>query len=252
VRAIAGGSREKFHLSLLFAAIHAGYLYLFMRSPAAPETRTATTRKPPPFHYLHSDSYRRRRRRRSVSSFPWVTCMTSETCSGTKGAMAAPHDPLARKESAQRSQNRLCIARQTRFASSGGPWIEGDECRRRRRGRWCGRVSDVEGLSDSFPSSCPLHCPLHSSRPIAPTCQAASAVIPTTPRGLSNLAQGEDEAFERPRYAAGVWLRGDHDDACAVMLATHPSPTAGNEPVRAVNQHGHGDTLPIVYTPVGM
>jgi hypothetical protein len=54
-----------------------------------------------------------------------VTCMTSETGSGTKGAIAAPHDPLARKESARRSQNRLRIARQTRFASCGGPWMDG-------------------------------------------------------------------------------------------------------------------------------
>jgi hypothetical protein len=72
----------------------------------------------------------------------------------------------------------------------------------------------------------------------------------TTLRGLSNLAQGEDEAFERPRYAAGWWLRGDHDDACSVMLATITSHTAGSKPVRTcclTNTTTYGGTLAIVY-----
>jgi hypothetical protein len=47
VRPIASGSQENFHLSPVFAPTHAMYVCLFMRSPASPETRTATTRKPP-------------------------------------------------------------------------------------------------------------------------------------------------------------------------------------------------------------
>jgi hypothetical protein len=58
----------------------------------------------------------------------------------------------------------------------------------------------------------------HSSRPIDRNDLPRWFCRHTALRGLSYLAQGEDEALLRPRYAAHWCRRGYHDHACSAIV----------------------------------
>jgi hypothetical protein len=146
VRPIASGSGENFHLSPLFAPTHAMVRLPLYAQPCIP--RNADSHDSQAFLGLQYGRPRvpahrfivwiRMRLRYSVSrGRPGVTCMTSETCSGTKGAIAAPLRSTGWKEKGRWKPKPTSHSPSRSIGSSVREWVVGDhdECRRRRRGR---------------------------------------------------------------------------------------------------------------------